>query len=306
MMNLFIICTFIFKNIYSQFPSKYIFDFQDNLYENFIVTVCISKLTNCFPFKLSLSVKQVMVLDGENYPGGYKSNESESFKKIDVSLGKPYNDDYIYGRYGKDTIYLNNTDIAIENFQFIIIEKGIKQNNINFFGVIGIGYVYEYIDKDSGLLDKILLNADFKPNCKNLSLMKTKMLIGTELKSILDISKNKVIKKCKIVQDSSYDGLFACKIQSSFIYDTDYRFVEYIFDEQKVKFSVEQKDFYVPLDMYNFVKDIILPKKGNTECFEEISKRGKHKIKCNFSTTNYAYKNFVHFNLLRRKIYLIR
>lgn len=60
---------------------------------------------------------------------------------------------------------VNNSDIAIENFQFIIIEKGIKQNNINFFGVIGIGYVYEYIDKDSGLLDKILLNADFKSNC---------------------------------------------------------------------------------------------------------------------------------------------
>ena len=57
--------------------------------------------------------------------------------------------------------------------------------------------------------------------------------------------------------------------------------------------------------MYNFVKDIILPKKGNTECFEEISERGKHKIKCNFSATNYAYKNFVHFNLLRRNIYLI-
>lgn len=230
-MNLFIKCTFICKNIYSHFPSTYILDFQDNLYENFIVTVCISKLTNCFPFKLSLYVKQVMVLVGENYPGGYKSNESESFKKIDVSQEKPYNDDYIYRRYGKDTIYLNNTDITIENFQFIIIQKGIKQNNINFFGVIGIGYVYEYIDKDSGLLDKILLNADFKPNRKNLSLMKTKKLIGTELESILDISKNKVIKKCKIVQDSSFDGLFACKIQSSFIYDTDYRFVEHIFDE---------------------------------------------------------------------------
>lgn len=64
------------------------------------------------------------------------------------------------------------------------------------------------------------------------------MLIGTELESILDISKNKVIKKCKIVQDSFYDGLFACKIQSLFIYDTDYKFVEHIFDEQQVKFSV--------------------------------------------------------------------
>ena len=239
MINLFIICIFIFKNVYLQFPSRYVFDFQDNKYENFIVTVCISKPTNCFPFKLSLSVKQVMVLDGENYPGGYKSKESESFKKINVSLGKPYNDDYIYGRYGKDTIYLNNTNIAIENFQFIIIEKGIKQNNINFFGVIGIGYVYEYIDKDSGFFEKILFNENFKPNCRNLSLLKTKMLIGTELQSILDLSKNKIIKKCKIVQDSSYDGLFACTIKSSFIYDIEYKFIEHIFDEQKVKFSIE-------------------------------------------------------------------
>ena len=270
----------------------------------FVINVCVGKETNCLPFKLSTSFEETFVLDGDVYAKGYKYKESPTFKNMLSGLGRKYNDEYITGRYAKDDFYIQHTDIVVKGLQFIIVEKGIDLSNTNYIGVIGIGNEYAYSYKDSGFFQKLFLTIT-NGKRRNLSLMRNGLLIGTDVSAITRLSTGKVMKRCSIVNDrSDSKNVIACQIDSSFIYNEKYKYVEYKSGKEKIKFSYDSDDMYVPRHVYENIKNLLFPFEGRDECRESVTRGGQHKIKCDFDRDDYTVKNEIYYNLSQRKLFL--
>ena len=275
-----------------------------NDHNDFVLNVCVGSENNCFPFKVSTSFDETFVLDGDVYGKGYNYKESPTFKNVSTTLGRKFNDEFITGRYAKDDFHIQHTDIVIRELQFIIVEKGIDLNNTNYIGVIGIGNEYAHSYKECGLFEKVfqMLNS----SKRNLSLMKHNMFIGTEMNAIKRLSQGKVMKRCKMMSDyySSNRNIIACEVDSSFVYDDKYNYIEHKSGKEKIKFSYDINDMYIPYHIYEHIKSLILPLKGKGECYENITRNGQHIIQCDFNNDNYAVKNEIYFNLKRRKIFM--
>lgn len=274
--------------------------------DNIVVNVCIGTESNCFPFKLSTSFDETFILDGYVYTRGYKYKESSTYKDVRTTLGRKYNDDFITGRYAIDDFHIQHTDIVVKQLQFIIVEKAITLNTTttSYIGVIGIGNEYLHSYKECGLFEKVFRM--LKGTQRNISLMKHNIFIGSDMNVIKRLSQGKVMKRCDMISDyySSNRNIIACQIDSSFIYDEKYNYIEYKSGRENIKFTYDIDDMYIPYHVYEYIKMLILPSKGKGECYETITHKVKHIIQCNFNNDNYAIKNEIYFNLKRRKIFI--
>lgn len=278
---------------------------NDNNNDDIVVSVCIGTESNCFPFKISTSFDETFILDGDVYARGYKYKESPTYKDVRTTLGRRYNDDFITGRYAIDDFHIQHTDIVIKQLQFIIVEKGITLNTTtttSYIGVIGIGNEYAHSYKECGLFEKVFQM--LKGTQRNISLMKHNIFIGSDMNMIKRLSQGKVMKRCNMISDyySSNRNIIACQIDSSFIYDERYSYIEHKSGRENIKFNYDIDDMYIPYHVYEYIKMLILPSKG--ECYENITHNGKHIIQCNFNNDNYAIKNEIYLNLQQRKIFM--
>ena len=209
---------------------------------NYLIPLCIGTPPQCFTFKLSTSLNEVIVLNGRVYNNGYYPR-SDSKTYFDLySLKKEYHHETIQGFYFSDSIFINHEIIRINYFKMIMINSGV--NFTNFSGIIGLGNDYTEYGNQTNLMAML-----FKENYVSYpvyTIGKGNFIIGD------DISKKKNYKYCHLNSDKERWGLATCNINSVMYHSKGINHIEE-YTRTKVRFDIDFNEIYCPSEFFEFL-----------------------------------------------------
>lgn len=307
-----------------------VFDYSYNDTAPYNITLCLGKRDNCFPFLISTSITESMIigrrkLKPENYKTFTKLSENIN---IGIYKGRSWT-----GYEVKDLININNTDIEINDYKFIFVKNGLYLEK--YHGIIGLGNSYKRsgIESDflgllteKGLIDKSIFTfgnrklflgsaPDFPFTTKLPKICKTrdkKYINPTYFFCIIDV----VIyqgRKEMLLDDSSDQIRFNLEQYEISCTQAFYKLlIEKIFTpyiETKLCQEIKAKAKF--LESYIICEDKVIEELGDDEIFFIIGKWSiKFKIKELFKnkkfliTFNESIDNWV-FGLVLGKYYFV-
>ena len=248
---------------------------ENNSLNTFIITVCIGKPKQCFPFQLSTSIRQTMVFSTDITPSGYQPDKSETYRRTNTKLGQPYGTHYILGSYFYDTLTIEGLNIEFKDFRIVLAEDGIKSNNV-FYGILGLGNTYRAYDTDISFLSR-LFNSDLI-KYQTISLNNRHFYIGNNPLEIQKLYTRKTKRECDLHISSD---IFHCYTKNVMLYnDKEILYTEL---EKKLYVEIDQLPIYVPVNFFSYlVSNVFNVPFGNGDCKEvyHLSNKGTG-IKCN-------------------------
>ena len=224
------------------------YTFEKNTFNNFILPVCISKRYKCYPFVLSTSIKEVLVLDGNNYMNGYLAEKSKTFKKSNELVSNYFHSYYYKGKYGTDTFFVEETDIHIKDFKFILVSDGIYMDNFN--GILGLGNDYVDFGTELNFIQSLVNNGNIdKPV---FTIGNNTIVFGPNN----DTYPSENIKKpytCKIRNKGKLSELLTCDINSVLITGEDILYIDS--NPRLLKIDIEHVGISCPKSFFLYLQE---------------------------------------------------
>lgn len=235
---LFFLIPFISNILSSQIRYENIKDSNNN----YLIPLCIGTPPQCFTFKLSTSLNEIIVLNGRVYDNGYLPRmDSKTYFDL-YSLKKEYNSQNFQGFYFSDSIFISNKSIRINSFRMIMINSVL--NFTNYSGIIGIGNDYTQNGNQTNLLAMLFKE---EPTIYPVyTIGKGNFIIGD------DLSNKKLYRYCYLNTDKERWGLTACNINSVMYHSKKINHVEE-YRKTKVRFDIDFNEIYCPSDFFEFL-----------------------------------------------------
>ena len=277
-MIFFVLLLTLISNCFSRGYIKY--TFEPNTYNNLILPVCISKRYNCYPFLLSTAIKETLVLDGNNYMNCFIPSHSKTYEITATTIGKNFHRYYIKGVFSYDTFFVEETDIFLKHFRFILVDKGIYMDN--YYGVIGLGNEFSVLSNEGNFIDALVNNGNIDRAVFTVS--NTSIVFGTNNETYPD--KEKKTQKCKIRTKGANSDLITCEVRSAIINGKE---IFYNYNVSALlKIDLERRGINVPKSFYEIIKEKIFKNYllNETSCKEVENSIFPTYIQCNDEVIN--------------------
>lgn len=241
-----------------------VFDYSYNETAPYNITLCIGKKDNCFPFLLSASITESMIIGR----GIIKSENYQNFTQIseNVNIGR-YNGRSWTGYEVKSMVSINSTDIEIKDYKFIFVKNGLHLEK--YHGIIGLGNSYKRSGIESDFLG--LLSKKGVIDKSTFTFGNRKLFIG----SIPQLPfQPKLTKICK-TRDKQYINptYFFCMI-NAVIYQGIKKF--FIDDSsEQIRFSLEKFEINCTEAFYKLLLEKIFATYIKSKECQEIKARAK-------------------------------
>ena len=240
------------------------FSFPDN--NKYALSVCISEKTNCFPFKISTLTSETFVF---NKGSLLESLPKSSTLKIENRLGTIVNSKYYSGTYCRDTLFINDTDFILEDFRFILVERGFDDDK--YYGILGISIDLIFHSKNGHFLS-FIYNQKYIDSIA-FSIGKNELYLGE--------NKKKTKRSCDIMPFINYYDKSTCGFKSVMFYNgTSVKNIEIDDYSNRVTFAVDFYQIMSPLKFFEFIKE---------EIFNSYISIGR----CSFGMTTDKAKTFI-------------
>ena len=284
MQGLLILLSFLYILKYS--VCYYKFENIKTEYDNYVIPLCIEDASTCYPFKLSTSSSEILILNGSRYNNSFNPLQSKELY-ISYNYGRKHNGQYIFGNNVKNHIFIKDTNVSLLRHKFSIIDSGLS-DNVNYRGILGFGYDFTESGNETSLFAK-LINNNYISN-PVFSYGKKSLILGDTVKLN---NNSKIYKLCPIEEGETFWSLIKCKVESV-IYSGKKRHKIFSMN-QSIRFNIEHHEIYAPLFFYDYLLDNIFFKYiKNNICRENINPIGDRYISCDTKHIELIEKDLIY------------
>lgn len=225
--------------------TPYKFENIKTSFDNYIINICIEDQDSCFPFKISTSSNEFMIINDSLLKKGVDLSQNKNIQ-FTYYYGKGFNEGYVSGQHIITNLYVNKSILLLSKFKVAFVVNATNISTTNFDGVIGVGYDYSEEGKKKNIVS-YLFSQKLIDN-QIVTFGKKKFIIGDDI----DLQQNKKYKSCKIkYRKNNPWNLISCAIESV-IYLGKNNFK--IFEQgTEIRFNVEHHEIYVPDYFYKFL-----------------------------------------------------
>ena len=212
------------------------------------ITLCISTLSNCYPFKVTTSIGEILIFNTD------EMNRTLSISptlKREYQLGRKYNYLFYSGVYISEDIYIKDTDIILQSMKCMLVERGFESSI--YKGLIGIGMMQSSFTHKVTVIDT-LINSNYNIG-KQYSIGKKQLILGDEIKNN--------IKRCSIKAfQSNYDTISCFIKEIAYKEKNSYRIEK---DGYKLEFNSEFEPILAPEEDFKRLREILVQEHGCSE-----------------------------------------
>lgn len=239
-----------------------VFDYSYDDTAPYNITLCIGKRDNCFPFLLSTSITESMII------GRGKLKSDKTFTKLseNVNIGR-YNGRSWTGYEVKSMITISNIDIEINDYKFIFVKNGLYLEK--YHGIIGLGNSYKRSGIESDFLG--LLRKKGVIDKSTFTFGNRKLFIGSTPQFPFQ---HKLSKTCK-TRDKKYINptYFFCILDAVIYQGIKNVFIDN--SSEQIKFSLEKFEISCTEAFYKLLIEKIFKTYIKSKACQEIKVRGK-------------------------------